>query len=329
MESEFEAIFEAFKSNKKTIGHDELKILPRTQEAEQLKRDGYTTAYTKGIDEVNEWMAVKQRLTELKANPHTTHIDYFADKVESHIAHIRQGLQSPPGSQLRRMQLMQLRKLEKKAKEVVANKGVTYKWWLEFNNELSSVAKTTRQDRVDERNSKDQINSLLGQFPLHILMPTLHGEVGIKALNRANTHGIHPLGLTNEIKIAEGKKMTSQRFFSHDLLHAKVSIYKMIGSNTHIYRELYGKMEKAVKGLPVEKRKRTELAYFILHHESIPLEGTNVDRVLQSPPSELKAAVTQIIRSQLEKGHNFTGVIELPESFLDSGEMNRVLNSHC
>ena len=41
---------------------------------------------------MNEWIAVVDQLRKLKPNPRITHIDYFADKVDSHIEHVRKGL---------------------------------------------------------------------------------------------------------------------------------------------------------------------------------------------------------------------------------------------
>ena len=141
---ELEAIFLATRSTRKRIDFSELNLSSSTSMEIALAKEGYKASYIRGIDQVNEWVVVRKKLQELRANPRTTHIEYFVDQIPVHIAHIRQGLKnnySPnigfSGSKLE--QLKRLEVLEKEAEQAIIDERVTYKWWLEFNIKLARL----------------------------------------------------------------------------------------------------------------------------------------------------------------------------------------------
>ena len=59
----------------------DLKLPSPTNLEAQLAKQGFSNRFTAGLDSANEWVAVKTSLQELKANPETTHIEYFANQI--------------------------------------------------------------------------------------------------------------------------------------------------------------------------------------------------------------------------------------------------------
>ena len=89
----------------------EINIPEKTQEEKELEAQGFSAAYRRGIDEVNEWIAVREQIIKSKADPYLTHIDYFAKKMREHINYIEEGITT--SSQLRK--LNRLKKYARKA----------------------------------------------------------------------------------------------------------------------------------------------------------------------------------------------------------------------
>ena len=156
-------IYEAVRSNRREVTKADLDLPPPTSMEAQFAKQGYKPEhYTDGIDQVNEWAAVRKKLQELKANPYKTHIEYFADQVTDHIEHIKKGLRDydhrdvkNEGLRIRdkEKQLGELAILEEEAKQAVSDKTVTYRWWLDFNLRLTSVMSgdAANRSRVDNQ----------------------------------------------------------------------------------------------------------------------------------------------------------------------------------
>ena len=262
---DWKVVFEAIQSTKESITSDDLILPPSTNEEAVLAEQGYESAYIRGIDDVNEWAAVRRQLQELKANPYTTHIEYFADQIESHIAHVRKGVEFLTGD-AKRNALIELEKLETETRAVKGNR-VTYKWWLEFNYQLAYAISEEPLPRRASGNSLfhgHDMEVVMTHFPLNMIVPTTKGLLGFMTLNRAQTEGIYPIGLTNKPK----KDFTSpERFMEHDISHAIMQIryselHYSIGHNL-----FHKKILEVIKNLPTEKRKPSELIYFDLTHE--------------------------------------------------------------
>ena len=64
-----------------------INIPKNNQEEKALKAQGFNAAYRRGMDEVNEWIAVRKQLVRLKADPYLTHVDYFAKKMREQISY--------------------------------------------------------------------------------------------------------------------------------------------------------------------------------------------------------------------------------------------------
>ena len=290
---ELKEIFEVLSSTRKKITSNELNLPPKTKEEKLLREQGYGPAYTRGIDESNEWIAVAKGLRNLNANAYITHIEYFADKIPEYIEYIRKAVMSLdlPG---KREKLDKIRRLEKQAKKRLKDEGVTYSWWVQFNYELVSVIGSSPFAQYD-------ISAVVSFFPLSILMPTVIGEVGIMAINRMGLHGVDPVGMVTDYRRVDAMgEVSPQTFFVHDIGHAISRIMKRARASYN--SQLYEELMEMVKSLPVEKRKNMEFAYFMLMHE-VRNPYINVS------PQEVGMYISRKFSEQIRTGVNFKGII--------------------
>ena len=275
-----------------------INIPERTQEEKKLKAQGFNAAYRRGIDEVNEWIAVREQLVKLKADPYLTHVDYFAEKMREHIGYIEEGVTTTS-------QIRNLDRLKKYAKILIEKKQVSYYRWLKFSLSLSRILdeKTSfiwYQDGYFDINEK-----IVKSFPDYIAIPTTIGEMGIIAMNKGSAHGVHPLGLIRE--------KNSLYFFSHDVSH-----YTPDRSSGLIYNKLI----EHTKGLPLEKRKNIELAYFILIHEGDLqvkiLDPKNVVLNIQNQVELVVRPDNEEMRGLIDLSHNLDKKVQtLINDFLE------------
>ena len=273
--SESEAILVAAESDREKIRSRYLKLPPSPNTEAQLAEQGYKDDYTLGMDKIDEWVAVRKQLQKMKANPWRTHIEYFANQIPHHIAHIRKGLENNyfPSEDFHGSKLDQLRRLEdleKEAQQVALEGRVTYEWWLEFNFRLayimSGFTANLKENSADVNSSK--LNILY--FPTMMVIPVIQTEIGVGIItfNRVGLEGVYPAGLLNQMSINVHKGMPAYSFFSHDVFHS------VFAGGNEIYREhsaghrlFHKRLLDNIESLPVEKRKKAEIIYFLMTHE--------------------------------------------------------------
>ena len=282
-------LFESAKLEIKKVNREDLELSPPTQKAEELQQQGYGPAWTKGIDKLNEWVEVRRQLQDLRANPCTTHISYFADQIKDHLAFAKQKLGA-----MSQKQKTQLSNLEIKAKQAILNETVTYEWWVDFNFQLSAVL--TYESGLEI--NRPSIKKIISQFPLRMVIPTTEGEVGIITLNRAQSEGIYPLGLVNEPTKDGREILNPHSFMLHDLQHAFVQYFDLaIKQYSNGHRLRHKKMQALMENLSKENRKRAELIYFLSTHE------TELDILLsQRSREEIAIYLASKFRSSLPNG---------------------------
>ena len=252
---------------KTRLDSSELLLPEKAREEETLKSQGYNSFWTRGLDEVNEWLALKEQFIKLGVDPQVTHIDYFVDKIPMHIEYIKKGIisQSQKNERLKALEL-----LEKEVEKAVQEKKVTYKWWIHFNYSLSKVLSPSYNEILDPKTLMNEessviINSLINLFPEKILIPTTKGGLGIIAFNRVHPLNIHPVGLVKIEKNTHNRMISPQGFFLHDIGHANRNSNS---THSHIAYEKFHKfLIEKIQDLPLEKRKNIELMYFVLTHE--------------------------------------------------------------
>ena len=298
---EMEAVFLAAKSNRRKINSSDLNLPPSTNMEPQLAEQSYKANYTGGIDQVTEWAIVRKRLQELNANPQTTHIEYFADQIPDHIAHIRKGLEknyspSDVSHSSKLDQLKKLENLEKEAREATSEESVTYHWWLEFNAKLTRLMSGAN---VERNASEDDLlfRSALSDFPLRIIMPTTKAEQGIMALNRAGSEGVYPAGLVDQPNAkADGIEYSANGFFEHDIGHSVLSSNSNYSNYVAGHRLFYKRLLKNMENLPPEKRKKAEAIYFLMTHEN--QTGKNIS-YSDSTPQQVKEDIIDMIHDDV------------------------------
>ena len=231
---------------------------PPAHKAQALKEKGFGSAWSKGIDELEEWTAVRKQMQALNADPRKTHIQYFADQVEEHLAFAGKSL-GPKNKSKRKF----LEIFKQEAKKAISERRVTYEWWLKFNMRMSGLlsdrrTKITDIMELDRRFDKDY-RHIIEHFPSKMAIPTTNGELGIITLNRAQNEGVFPVGLIDQPKKADGVIRDPEHFLDHDMRHV---INQKPGKKEH-----HKKMQTLMESLPTDKRKRAELVYFTATHE--------------------------------------------------------------
>lgn len=287
-------VFEAFTSNRKRITMAALNLPPRKEQ----DIPGYSSAYTRGLSEVLEFIEIGKKLRELRVNPLKTHIDYFAIQIEKHIAHIREGILDQTDLETQRYHLARLKRLETKALKAKKEKRVTYKWWLDFNIDLSVMISPANT----EVNPYYIDNAYIYQFPLSIVFPTITGELGVMALNRAFPLGIYPVGLLNRWT-NRTIFYSPYEFLEHDLVHTQGGKRRDQSYISEAYRQFHYRLLQMMENLPLEKRKNVEIAYFILIHEYTALE-----RLIGNPSKLMRNIVYSSLKIKDER--DFKGLID-------------------
>ena len=283
----------------------ELTLPEKSRREESLQKKGYSPFWTRGLNEVNKWLALKEQFIRLKANPHITHIDYFADQIPTHIEFIKTAMTSLPHRSERQKALEHL---EKKAKEAINNRKVTYEWWIKFNHNLSKILSDSYSQIFPDKAPIDEasmlIDSLISLFPGKVLMPTTQGGLGIITLNRIHPLNIHPLGLIKTDQLTHNRTVSPEGFFLHDIGHANRSDH--FSSPTH--KKFHDLLMEKIEGLPTEKRQNVELIYFVLIHE------LNIDFIAQSLHT-LPSYITQLDSIINIYYRDFNSFIHLPSSY--------------
>ena len=217
-----------------------IELPEKTDEAQRLKGEGFNSAYIRGIDEANEWIAIAEQLRTEEVDPYITHVGYFYRKTMEHIQHLEKGVEDP---ELRKRFLKWRKYVEKKQK----NKNFTYEDWLKVNWALAQISEYKEIYKGDW--AYKDIDTLIHVFPKEIAVPTTIGRVGIETLNRAGSHGIHTIGLGYGI---EG-------LFGHDLRHAVTATYPPVW--------YYNKIKELSENFPIRKRENIKLGYWFTTHE--------------------------------------------------------------
>ena len=247
--------------SKKKVNREDIKLPPRTHEEARLKQQGFDSVWTKGLDKLNEWIALRKSLEKLRANPYTTHIQYFADQVEAHLSFAKAGFGNTANKELKK----ELSLLKEEATKAILEEKVTYNWWLAFNSRITLLHDP---DLTVGYKRHRRTQRIISQFPLQIAIPTTEGRMGIITLNRAQSAGVYPIGIANRETVADGAWLSPYSFMVHDMSHAYDSIFRL---NSFRYSSLKDKSLRAmIENLSEEKRKQAELVYFFLTHELRP-----------------------------------------------------------
>ena len=330
---DIEVIFESHRLNRKTVSREDLKLpLPTNKEAE-LKAQGYGPAYRKGMDDVNEWVAVRRQLQELRANPYTTHIEYFADKIEAHISFASKGL----GSSISKSQAQALAELQTSAERAIKEERVTYKWWLEFNDQLSFIlsnrdyhSRLSHEGRLNFKEKEKKIEQMISFFPLWIMVPTLKGELGIITLNRSLNEGVFPIGLISKETKVHDMTLDSAFFLAHDIAHVEFSLKLNTNQYSVGHRLRHKKMLELMEALPSNKRKWAELVYFNAIHELFSEYLTEDILLSNKPKEEIINTLSKTVQEFLKEDAVFTKTADLgPEySKLDEEQKIQHISEH-
>ncbi len=287
-----------FRGNEKVS----LQIPQRTSTEAHLKAKGYNPAYTRGMDAIEELVAVGKQLREKSVNPYTTHIPYFAKKLREYITYMETGINNS-------IQREQFELLKKYTEIIIKEEGVTYEQWIAISLRLPDILSNEKPDIIDP----SIVQELLKLFPETIVLPTTIGEIGIIPLNTIRSERIEPIGLVTSKRVVDGKEEVPLGFAFHDILH--------IWASDGVEARFYSEIAKRRDSLSVEKGQNVELAYHILTHETstgviisyLTPETFRRTTFLDNPKKiedNIKTELRPLI-SEVSKGNDHKGLIDL------------------
>ena len=200
--------------------------------------------------------------------------------------------------------LRRLAQLKKYTDALVNDRAFTYKEWIYFNVVLVSTSDPDSEmfygdhPKLHENSSSffrqnSDISTLVQLAPHVILIPTLIGELGIMAINKAGLHNVYALGIGTNKSFKDVKS-----FFEHDAEHVE-EIVRKTQKNPIPQAFRHQWMEK-VAGLPVQTRKGIEYAYFLLTYET-------ATPFINKSPKNLKEALFKTIVEDITGGDNTVG----------------------
>ena len=281
-----------------------------------LKDKGYSSAYTRHIDGMSEGQTLKRMWINGHVNPYRTHIPYLAKPLTTYIDYIKEGVRKlsfidlqqlvtkhgikrSDVTHLKEEAMERMEVLEKKAEKAIKENQLTYQRFLKLIFELSQVVQYGEQVPSIK---PDYIEALLEYFPLIIAIP-VKGEIGIMALNESGPQGVHPLGLSYEIKKVDGDPhQTPYKFTVHDFLHFNVFMKLRATSFNTVHELFHNRWIEFRESLPVEIRKNGELAYYLLTHED------GYRGFIAQNPTEMNRTITNSLNNKIHQGHNFKGL---------------------
>ena len=210
-----------------------------------LKERGYSSVYTKGMDVIQELMAVAKQLRAKKIHPYRDHVPYLGDKLREYTAFMELGVKNSK-------QQAQFDSLKKYVEIIIQEEGVTYAKWLIISLKLPDI--------LSEYNSYIDTDKLMELFPKIITMPTILGLIGLIPINTMRSEGVEPIALVNGPTFVDGKKLEPASVSRHDDSHIYFS--------DKVVKSFYIKWIKRRDSVPVKKGQNVELAYHILTHET-------------------------------------------------------------
>ena len=269
-----------------------VEIPQKTTEEARLRAKGYNSAYTRGMDEMLELIAVGKQLREQIINPYETHVPYFAQKLKEYIAYMEKGISNPT-------QREEFDLLKQYVELLIKEEGVTYEQFIMVSLRLPSILSTRNPDLTN-----DYAQELVDDFPKTFAFPTAVGNIGITALNTIRSEYFEPIGLVNK-RTTYDKREAEPVFFSyHDIAHIRSN-----QGGTH--KDFYDKIKEKREHWPVEKGKNVDLAYHILTHE-IP-NSLRGDKTFVDEPKQLQT-IKSFLRNRAEHEDISKEVIDLSKN---------------
>ena len=251
-------------------------LLIKTEQ--QMRDEGYEEKFIAGLDYARSNLQLAHQLRTGSIDPTATHIEEFANLIDTHIAFIERGIRSQnydfhgfTDDKALRLEYLDLLKSEAQMQKDLER--VTYGWWFLFNLRLSIIATPwvspwARLVFKDNQplnlmtNSEIQnywkskfYQSLLYSFPERILIPTIQ-DLSKTAINETYGTGVHLIGLVNDKLF----NMWPARFFEHDLEHADID--SSIDQSQTTKRVMQKKAN-----LPKHQREPVEILFFYRTNE--------------------------------------------------------------
>ena len=253
----------------------------------RLRARGFSKYYTSAFDEAVWLVELQKRWKKAKADPEKTHIPFFAERVNSHIGHIGKSIKDSNLPEFEKYKkLRTLKALRNEADFRRKSKEVTASWWNIFNIRLIALVTFPVESAFHLGLSQDQLQSyhtvysrlqelresfpafngpyiqMLEKFPDVVLVPSIN-EAGPMAFNQTMSESIHFVGVSGADVRADGKTLSPQDYFKHDIEHI-ASIEEYLQTQDLSF---HSQFKLNLEDLFTTDRERQELAYFLLLRE--------------------------------------------------------------
>ena len=287
-----------------------LEMPQRVSIENRLKARGYSSAYTRGMDEIQELMVVGEQLRKQKVDPYRTHIPYLGNKLRKYIAFMELGVEN--ATQKEHFDL-----LKKYVELIIQEESFTYAQWLEISLWLPDILSSPRTFPINTDN-------LVEHFPKQIAIPTTVGIIGFIPLNIMRSNRFNPFGLVNKPTWVDGGEIEPAGVSRHDGEH--------IWASDGAVKWFYDKWDKRRDTVSVKQGQNVELAYYILTHQtySNPVEGAKRTTFPDHPPETIKEHIKHGIHvlyreagaSEESAIENLKGMIDLSGSYYPKNHPN-------
>ena len=265
----------------------DVAVHQRIDTENNLQLQGFSEKYTDQFDQAVRLVELKKYWQKIKADPQRNHLPHFAKQISSHVLEIKKGIEkSPLPEEDKKARLQTLGFLEWEGGMARRTYKVTYIWWSVFNIRLIALASSSVESAFNlglsltqvksheevyklMKEKKDLLNAfngpyvqMLEEFPNIVLFPSV-GRIGPMAFNQTMNEGIHFIGVSGVSAQVDGKILSPQDYFKHDVEHT-ADIEKYLKTQNPSF---HSQLRLKIRSLPKERREQQEFAYFLLLRE--------------------------------------------------------------
>ena len=161
------------------ILNGELEQIRNTQEEAHLKARGFKPSYYSGVDQAREFARVGEYVRNINADPYTTHIPYFANRIDSIIRNVERNIRSGEKLDSTIEKLRILEGFKEEAQQRIDSKKVTYEWWILFHLRLFILAVNYHRFSTEHYSKEDLLIHIRTHEGMKVIVDgrSYYGEV--------------------------------------------------------------------------------------------------------------------------------------------------------
>ena len=272
-----------------------------------LRSLGFRESYIKGLDRVEGYLRLAQKLRSGDIDPDKDHIEEFVALAEAHLRYVEEGIRTAESLEEGADRLAILEDFGRETSAWVRDRTLTYRKFVNLGYRLSILAtpKTERgrgnlisnptgfraklyetgawksDDRLEaaylastrEKNQRPEpIYTMLDRFPDTIIMPHTDGILGKMAISRLSAKRVYIHALLNHRAEADGHLRNPDWIFRHDSAHMHLR-EDTISLQQGVYETMLSSFLDSFSAEMEKPRTKTEremleLVYYTIVYES-------------------------------------------------------------